>query len=405
MENSKRRIVVLNRYSNKTIDYDIIFKGIDCEFIAITKKKQQDNGKEVFAKYYIVESLDDVENLEKIIDEIYTEKKIDAIVASHEFDIDVAAKIREKYGIPGQSVESALAFRNKVVMKEYLSKKGIRTPRFMQIDNYEKLMEFKNKEGYPFIVKPINGAGSMGFHIIENDEQLNEFKDTNPEYPFDAEEYIVGDMYHVDGIFYNNEVQCIQPSKYVNGCLAYRENRYVGSITVDEKEENYKRLCDITAATLKALPAPDYATPFHAEFFCTAKNEIIFCEIASRVGGGRINTVFDNKKGIDLMKTGILAQIIEINDFTIKETAGYYGWMMIPQKVGKLVDIISDMDFDFVIDPNIRRNKIGGSFHGGECSASEIVSTAVKGDSVEDMLHKFDLIEEWYNSNVKFEEE
>lgn len=197
----------------------------------------------------------------------------------------------------------------------------------------------------------------------------------------------------------------IQPSKYVNGCLAYRENKYVGSITVDEKEENYKKLCDITTATLKALPTPDYAIPFHAEFFCTAKNEIIFCEIASRVGGGRINTVFKQKKGVNLMEVGILAQFLEYNDFSVKEKGGYFGWMMLPQKVGKLVDIINDMNFDFVIDPNIRRNKIGKSFNGGECSASEIVSTAVKGDSIEDLLHKFKKIEEWYDLNVEFEAE
>ena len=405
MEKNRKRVVVLNRFSKNTIDYDVIFKGIDCEFIVITKEKQKENGKLVFEKKYIVESMDDVENLEKIIDEIYSEKRIDSIVASHEFDIDVAARIREKYGISGQSVESALAFRNKVLMKEYLNKKGIRVPRFKQIDNYEDLMEFKKKEGFPFVVKPINGAGSVGFNIFENDEQINTFLSTNPEYPFMAEEYIVGEMYHVDGIFYNNEVKCIQPSKYVNGCLAYRENKYVGSITVNEKEENYKKLCDITTATLKALPTPDYAIPFHAEFFCTAKNEIIFCEIASRVGGGRINTVFKQKKGVNLMEVGILAQFLEYNDFSVKEKSGYFGWMMLPQKVGKLVDIINDMNFDFVIDPNIRRNKIGKSFNGGECSASEIVSTAVKGDSIEDLLHKFKKIEEWYDLNVEFEAE
>ena len=123
------------------------------------------------------------------------------------------------------------------------------------------------------------------------------------------------------------------------------------------------------------------------------------------IGGGRINTVFKNKKGLDLMKLGILTQIKEITEFDVVDSKGYYGFIMIPQKVGKLVDIEGSMDFDFIIDPIIRRNKIGKSFQGGECSASEIVSTAVKGDSIEDMLHKFAKIEEWYNSNVKFEAE
>src|SRR5690606_33006453 len=41
-------------------------------------------------------------------------------------------------------------------------------------------------------------------------------------------------------------------------------------------------------------------TSFHAEWFHTADDELIFCEIASRTGGGRIRETILHSYGIDL---------------------------------------------------------------------------------------------------------
>src|SRR5690349_18769225 len=52
----------------------------------------------------------------------------DLVLSSSEDDVLRAARIRERLGLPGQSVDSARAFRDKFVMTETVSRAGLRTP-------------------------------------------------------------------------------------------------------------------------------------------------------------------------------------------------------------------------------------------------------------------------------------
>lgn len=60
--------------------------------------------------------------------------QFETIIASSEYDVLRAGKLRTMLGIKGQSYESGLLFRNKVLMKERLQSAGVRVPNFKKIE-------------------------------------------------------------------------------------------------------------------------------------------------------------------------------------------------------------------------------------------------------------------------------
>ena len=76
---------------------------------------------------------------------------------------------------------------NKIISKYFYKSLGIRFPQ-----NYDINSKFTNSS-YPFIVKPICGGSSKNLIKIENERQLNDFKNNDTElYKYMVEEFIDG---------------------------------------------------------------------------------------------------------------------------------------------------------------------------------------------------------------------
>lgn len=57
----------------------------------------------------------------------------EVVVARSEADVLRAARLREVLGVPGQDFASALAFRDKVLMKSLLRERGVSVPEFAPV--------------------------------------------------------------------------------------------------------------------------------------------------------------------------------------------------------------------------------------------------------------------------------
>src|SRR5688500_6783004 len=56
-------------------------------------------------------------------------REVDNVLANWEPLVIVAARLREKFGIPGMSVDAVRGFRDKQLMKERVAAAGLRVPR------------------------------------------------------------------------------------------------------------------------------------------------------------------------------------------------------------------------------------------------------------------------------------
>jgi hypothetical protein len=397
-------IVVINHYSDGLRDYKKALENVSEQIFYITNKKQENSYRDVFTNRIIFENLYEDDNVQKEIEKINDIDKVTHIIATHEFDLEVIGKLRDKLGITGQSESNALKYRDKYIMKEAV-KDLVKVPKFMYVADKSDLRKNAQILKYPVVVKPFTGAGSVGVSIIHDENELESLDDGI--FPLLSEEYITGnEMYHVDGIFHKNKFLIVKPAKYINGCLAFKEDKLVGSMLLDSTNMLYSDLVQKTQKIIETLGTTAHPMAFHVEFFYE-HGELIFCEIASRGGGGKINETIREKTGIDLFVESVKAQLSE--NYTLDydenlEKQGTYGFVLIPFKSGKLINITRTCPFDWVKKYFIKTHKIGQTFNGAQYSVSEVVSAIVVGKNEMEVVRRISDFGSWIENNISWED-
>lgn len=395
------RTVIINQFSPERVNYKKALKDINTEVVLLTKNKHVNAYKEMFENTIGFDNFDNNDRLYSYIIDLNKNEKIDYIVATHEFDLVKAGQLRDFIGVEGQNSESAISFRDKYVMKQKVHG-AIQTPSFERTKNVFDLIKFKEQHGYPFIVKPVDGAGSVGVQVIKDDQEFNDLLENGVFYGWIAETFIDGDMYHVDGLYENGKLLFSQPSIYLNGCLAFQEGNYLGSSMIDKKNPMFNRLNESVMQVLSVLPTPNHAIAFHAEFFHTKENDIVFCEIASRVGGGMISECIEATKGIDILNESIRAQCGMVPDVNLtSDSLG--GFIIIPPKEGTLVSINVDFPYEWVVDCYTKADYIGKKFDGSSSSVDSVASIVVKGETEEEVHNRLLQVYDWFEQNSKWD--
>jgi phosphoglycolate phosphatase-like HAD superfamily hydrolase len=118
--------------------------------------------------------------LERVALELAQSVPVSVVVARAEPDLLRAARLRDRLGLPGQGYHSALAFRDKVVMKRRLAVARIPVPAFAPIDTALDLLEFIERHGLPVVVKPARGSGSLGVSVVRTSGELDALLAADP---------------------------------------------------------------------------------------------------------------------------------------------------------------------------------------------------------------------------------
>src|SRR5690606_16739065 len=83
-----------------------------------------------------------------------------------------AAELRESLGLPGLSKRTATLCRDKAAMKEFLRGRGVPCAQSAAVTSADEAFAFVERVGFPVIVKPRAGFGSLGTHKVENRTEL-----------------------------------------------------------------------------------------------------------------------------------------------------------------------------------------------------------------------------------------
>ncbi|BFU47371.1 hypothetical protein [Krasilnikovia sp. MM14-A1004] len=224
---------------------------------------------------------------------LHAEVPIDEIIATSEFDLLRAARLRELLGLKGQTEFSATAFRDKLAMKDLLSEAGVPLTPYAAVPAVTSLVRFTRQHGFPVVVKPRRGGGSMGVEVLHDEEEMWDFATRAEGLGADddtallVEKYVEHELFHVDGLMVGGRVVLMWPSSQgATTCLGMLAGDMLHSTMLDADDPLLDPLRSLTRTVLEAMPTPD-TTIFHAEFFGTA-NGLVFNEIACRMAGGRI---------------------------------------------------------------------------------------------------------------------
>lgn len=399
-------ILILNSVSHSRSPYEEFLRELNEDLILLTANKYQSG----FPKedYLYIESFEDYDEngyVDLRAMELYEKYPYHTVLSCYEFDVIRAAHLRETFQLPGQNLTSAWMYRDKFLMKDTVRKKGILTPAFRKINTPIDLIDFIQTHQFPVVIKPISSAGSQNTRVLKNRQDLVSFLSSPLPSDIMVESFIEGEIYHVDGIIVNGKVEFICTSKYLDALLNYKSESYTGGHLIHPTHPLSKRMVKLTKQVVQALDTPSNTT-FHAEWFHTPNDEIVFCEIASRVGGGRINETIKYTFGVDLFQAHFQTQLgipyhfpsaedcMKVNTLT--------GRVLIMKKEGRLLSIPEDPPPSWVIHHEILAEPgdiIQSSIHCTDLLAGFIV----QGTTEEELKEKLISVTEWFNHYTHWE--
>ena len=213
----------------------------------------------------------------------------------------LAARIRERLGLPGLTVQQTIPYRDKEVMKRVLDAAGIRTPHHYSATTSAGVIEAAETIGFPVIVKPIDGAGSESTYKVMSRDQLDAVLPAlRSVTEVSVEEFVEGDDMTFDTLCVNGEVQHYSIATYIPRALFMKENEWVSPITMVVRDPDTPDLAEGRTMGFRVLEALGFQTGYtHMEWYRTPSGEAVFGEIGARPPGAGLVDLINYACDID----------------------------------------------------------------------------------------------------------
>ena len=239
------------------------------------------------------------------LEELAGQVRIDQVECTWEPYVILAARIRERLGLPGLTVEQVLPFRDKERMKQVLDEAGIRTPRHESATTEAQVREAAARIGYPLIVKPIDGAGSADTFRVDSDEELEEvLPQVAHVEELSVEEFVDGEEFTYDTVCADGQVVFENIAWYRPRPLIGRTQEWISPMTIALRDLDDEGLQAGREMGRRVLEVLGFRSGFtHMEWYRKDDGEVVFGEIGARPPGARLVEVMNHAVDGDLFRT------------------------------------------------------------------------------------------------------
>nr|MBA3297296.1 ATP-grasp domain-containing protein [Acidobacteriota bacterium] len=302
-------------------------------------------------------------------------ERIDRIVALDDFDVELGAMLREYLFVPGMGETTARAFRDKLSMRRRARSAGIPCPDFVHVLNNETIREWTSRVPAPWVLKPRSQAAAIGIRKLHSvDEVWRAIEALGTAFAeYLLEQFIPGDVFHVDSIVFDREVRFAVASRYLAPPMAVaHEGGIFATRTLRPHDPVSAALQASNARVLESFGLVRGAS--HTEFIRAHGGEWYFLETSARVGGAFIVDLVEATTGVNLWR-----------EWAHVEIAGEYGTYDPPaardQSGGLVLSLARQQEPDMSAydDPEIAV-RIRKSHHAG------LIVTSPSGERVEQLL-------------------
>ncbi len=226
----------------------------------------------------------------------------DRIVPLDDFDVELAAMIREHLRIPGMGETTAHYFRDKLAMRMRAAESGLNVPDFIHVLNHGKLAEFLNRVPGPWVLKPRSMAGAIGIKKIHHAEEFWQIVESlgDEQSNYLLERFVPGSIFHVDTVMYEREIRFAIAGAYGTPPLEVAHGGGIFTTRILERDsETAQRLLAENSRVLEALGLLRGVS--HTEYIIGHDDgQVYFLETSARVGGAYIADLVEAATGINL---------------------------------------------------------------------------------------------------------
>ena len=278
-------------------------KRLGCTTLLLVKESLRDEAwpRHAVDEFLMMPSLFQRQDLIHGVSYLARERQIDQVIALDDFDVEMAAELRDHMRLPGLGASQARYFRDKLAMRTQAQAHGIAVPAFVPVLNYDRLRTFMAQVPAPWVLKPRSEASAMGIKKLHHADELwpllEELGDRQSF--FLLEQFLPGDVYHVDSVIDGGQVRFAATSKYgLPPMTVYQGGGVFATSTLPHGGPEATALQKINRALVAAMGLDVGVT--HAEFIHShVDGRYYFLEVASRVGGAGIDLLVEHATGVN----------------------------------------------------------------------------------------------------------
>src|SRR5215475_9853809 len=258
--------------------------------------------RDALARYIPVDSLADGDAVAATIRKLARQVRIDRVECLCEPYIILAARLREELDLPGLTVAQTVPYRNKERMKQLLDAASLPTPQHYSAETVAGVWAAAERLGFPLIVKPIAGAGSVDTYRADSAAELDAILPMLRHVPqVIVEEFVEGEEFTYVTVCAGGRVLFENICWYRPRPLLMKQHEWISPVTVALRALDVPDLQAgraLGAAAVEVLGFRDGFT--HMEWYRKADGEAVFGEIGARPPGGRMVDVMNYATDADL---------------------------------------------------------------------------------------------------------
>ena len=231
-------------------------------------------------------------------------REVDRVLANWEILVLTAARLRERFGLPGMSYDTVQGFRDKQLMKERVAAAGLRVPLSARVRTMTDARDAAARLGYPLVLKPIAGAGSADTYEVGSDRELEAALGKMLHVgEASLEEFIEGEELTCDTVCIGGKPAFVNVAQYLPKPLIARTNEWISPVIVTVRDLSQPALAAGLALGGHVLDALGMGDGFtHMEWFRKPSGEVVFGEIGCRPGGACLVDQMNYTCDIDLFR-------------------------------------------------------------------------------------------------------
>ncbi len=306
MESQIKNYICISNFF-KGNDFLINLKKLGNRVYLITSEKLRDKpwAFDYIDEIFFMPGQDIDWNLEELLNGVaglMRHKKIDAIIALDDFDVEKATYLRENLRMPGMGQTTGRYFRDKLAMRMKAKEEDVPIPAFSSLFNDVEINHFADTVVAPWVLKPRSEASASGIMKVHSKEELwkkvHELGDNRIKYL--VEQFKPGAVYHCDGINWKGKVLFSLTSQYLATPMEISQGGGIfRSANIPYNSADDKAIKKVNEQVMKTFGMQHGAT--HTEFIkCNDDGKIYFLETASRVGGAHLAEMVEAASDLNL---------------------------------------------------------------------------------------------------------
>jgi hypothetical protein len=269
---------------------------------------------EAIAQHYKMPDLHIQPDITHAVSYLARDNDIDRIVALDDYDVATAAALREHLRLSGLGDTQARYFRDKLGMRTQAAAHHIPVPAFTPVFNYDQLRDYMGTVSPPWVLKPRFEAGAIGIRKLHDSEAVWRALDAlgDEQSFYLLEQFVPGDVYHVDALVWGGEVVFAVSSRYGAPPLSVTQGGGIFNTRLLPREsDDFRATTGLAADVFRAFGLERGVT--HTEFIRAHHDgRFHFLETAARVGGAHIDKMVEAATGIALWQEAARIELASV---------------------------------------------------------------------------------------------